>query len=259
MPIPYRTRPAVVVRQDVGMKKADPNAVVDAFRSRVNASLADWRAIDAAVTAQASSADRLRLRRRAASDSFLALVIAWESFLSSWVVASVNRAPEAAAQRLTERLTAHATETLNVPEAVLSKSLLATSHLSLDTVRGILDSRGYNTTVNDHAALVKLSGRWLSGPYKVAADGITAYEFSPALIGRLLRNALAHESDAALQEVNRRARGAGVKAPFRVSRARDLDVRSWRAYLFQVPAGETRHRVELFHQEYDDLAASLRT
>lgn len=246
------------MRQDERVKKADPNAVVDAFRARVAESLADWEAIDEAVELHSSPPDTLRLRRRAASDSFLALVISWESFFSSWIVAAVNRAPEQAADTLAAQLTAHATLKLNIPAAVVSKSLLATSHLSLDAVRTILDSKGYNTTVRDHKELVELSDAWLAGPYKLAADSITAHAFSPALVGRLVRNALAHESESALKEVNKRARGGGVKRAFRVTRTRDLDLRSWRAYLFQTPDGESHKRVAIFHQEFLDLAAALR-
>jgi hypothetical protein len=247
------------LRQDVRVKKADPNAIVDAFRVRVAESLADWEAIDEAVKLRSSPQDTLRLRRRAASDSFLALVISWESFFSSWIVAAVNRAPKRAADTLAAQLTAHATAKLNIPAAVVSKSLLATSHLSLDAVRMILDSKGYNTTVRDHKELEALSDTWLAGPYKLAADSITAHAFSPALVGRLVRNALAHESEAALKNVNKLARSGGVKKAFRVTRARDLDLRSWRAYLFQVPDGESRNRVALFHQEFSSMAAALRT
>lgn len=246
------------MRHDGGMKKADPNAVVDAFRDRVAESLADWESIDEAVSLHSSGADMLRLRRRAASDSFLALVISWESFFSSWIVAAVNRAPETAAKTLTVQLADHATAKLNIPAAVVSKSLLATSHLSLDAVRNILDSRGYNTTVRDHKEFEMLSNTWLAGSYKLAADSITSHAFSPVLVGRLVRNALAHESEAALKEVNLRARHGAVKKAFRVTRARALDVRSWRAYLFQIPDGSSSPRVALFHHEFSTMAATLK-
>ena len=240
------------------MRKANPDAVIDAFRERVTQSLNDWRAIDAAILAH-TRVDSLRLRRRAASDSFLALIISWEAFFSAWVVAAVNREPTAAAVRLTDQISKYATEQLNVPDEVLSRTLLATSHLNLAAVRGILDKRGFNTAVRSHKELIEIAEQWLAGSYKTAALGVSSYQFCPALIGRLVRNVFAHESDAALAEASAAARRTSVPLPFRTTTGRNFDVRAWRTYILQVPPGETAPRVELFHTALNDLARQFRT
>lgn len=240
------------------MNKADPNAVIDAFVDGSRAALDDWRAIDEAISAHASSSVRLRLRRRAARDSFLALFIAWERFFSAWAVAAVNRDPAQAAARLSEKITRHATDDLNVPTDVLSRTLLATSHLNLVAVRGILDSKGFNTVVRSQGELKKFANAWLSGPYLAAATAITAYHFRPAVVSRLVRNVFAHESESALAEANTSARHGGVTAQFRVTNTRNLDVRAWHIYVLQSPAGSAHTRVELFHIALAELAERFR-
>lgn len=240
------------------MNKADPNAVIDTFIAETSAALSDWRSIDEALLAHAVIADRLRLRRRAARDSFLALVIAWERFFSAWMTAAVNRDPSQAALRLTEKITRHATDELMVPSDVLSRSLLATSHLNLTAVRGILDSKGFNTVARDHGELTELSANWLAGPYLAAASAITSYQFRPAPIGRLVRNVFAHESEAALKDANGAVRSGSVPLHFRVTRVRNLDVRDWHTYIFQAPGASTARRVELFHTEFSALAERFR-
>lgn len=246
------------MRHPVLVNKADPNGVVASFEKRTNSALADWRAIDSAVRAHAVKGDALLLRRRAAGDSLLALYGSWESFVSSWITAAVNRDPSAAASNLADKLTEHAKTKLGVPENVLSQSLLATSHLNLAAVRQILDARGFNIAVRDYKELQRYANGWLAGPYASAVQSINAYALMPAVVARVVRNAIAHESEAALADANNLVRGSNVPSLFRVNQTRNLDVRAWRTYVLQSPAGTSSTRIEAFHVELGRLAAMFR-
>lgn len=89
------------------MRKASPNDVAAAFTTATADALADWETIDAALASQS-----LSLRRRAASDAFLSLAVSWESFLSRWLVAAVNKDASQAVRQLATRLQEHAEEGL---------------------------------------------------------------------------------------------------------------------------------------------------
>lgn len=240
--------------------KAEPNAVISTFEASAGSALDDWRAIDLAISTHADSTNRLRLRRRAASDSLLALLGSWESFTTSWFTAAINREPSRALAKTAERITTHATEELRVPPALLSQTMLATSHFNLATIRKLLDKNGYNITIRRHSELKEFGEKWLADPYRAAVAGITSYQFMPAVVGRLVRNALAHASDASLSEVNSVVRGNNVPPAFRITRARNLDVSGCRAYVMQ-PAPSTparRLRIEHFHIELQQLANRFR-
>lgn len=242
-----------------GMNKADPNAVVLDFDVRTSVALAEWASTDALLGAHAPAAEKLGLRRKVASDAFLALAVSWERFYSAWVAAAVNRAPAVAVARLDGQLKAHALRELKIPASALSASMLASSHLSLSGVRTVLDADGQNIVARSHKDMVKTAEDWLDGACRTAALSVTSYDFAPAHLARLVRNVLAHESALALKLANEYSRGRGVPPGLRVTTQNNLDVRAWRAYLFARPPGRTAPRVALFHASLRDLAARFRT
>lgn len=240
------------------MRKADPNRVITDFETKTASALKDWQSIDAAITASAT--DTLRLRRRAASDSLLVLMVSWETFISSWMTAAVNRDTSTAVARLTRQINTYATGALRVPTHALSQTHLATSHLTLSDVHGLLDDQGYNIAIRDKKELAVYETQWLAGPYQAAAQSVTAFNFMPAVVGRLVRNALAHQSTSALAEANRVVRQGSTPAIFKTNpaRRRDLDVAAWRAYVLQSFGTQTRPRIERFHEELQNLAGRFR-
>lgn len=241
---------------DGAMRKANPNVLIDEFIKRANSSLADWRAIDNAITTIGPG--QLPLRRRAATDSFLALAISWESFMSSWFVAAVNREPRTTLTELTKKLKSHATEKLNIPDEILAPSLLITKHLNLETVSTILDASGHNVVVADHADLQAKAKKWLHHPYRTKARAITELEFSAALVARRIRNMFAHESSSGSAEAWKIVQSTSIHPSFRVtSRKSKLNINGWRGYIFE--SVDKIPRIEIFHSELIMLANRLRS
>jgi hypothetical protein len=66
----------------------DPNDVVSDYRELVDDSLAMWQE-----TVDALKVDRLR--KQASIDALLRIAVGWETFLSDWWIAAINRAPTA--------------------------------------------------------------------------------------------------------------------------------------------------------------------
>lgn len=118
------------------MRKASPDDVVATFVASTAEALSDWETIDSALLTES-----LSLRRRAASDAFFALAVSWESFLSRWLVAAVNRDASQAARHLAKELEDYATIELRVPSTHLSSTLITQSHFSLSLVRQLLDPK----------------------------------------------------------------------------------------------------------------------
>jgi hypothetical protein len=239
------------------VKKADPDLRIDEFIDRAAESLADWKAIDAAIVAAGRGG--LRLRRRAATDSFLALAISWEAFLSGWFVAAVNREPRKAIRYLRAALEDHATNELRVPRVILSPTLLTSSHLTRADVAKILDPNGRNFVMADHADFMRKSKKWLYHPYGTRARAVSELEFSVAFVARKVRNLFAHESASASSEawdiVSDPA--AVLPAQLRVGgRTNKFNISGWRGYILESVGGVPR--VEFFHQELSALAGRLR-
>jgi len=237
------------------MNKAEPNAVVDDFVTRTTEALGDWTAIDAYIPPRTPRT--LSLRRRVAGDAFLALMISWEGFFSDWMIAAVNRRPGKAVATLTSRLNAYADKDLGLPPGRLSASLLTTSHLNLGDVRRVLDASGHNIVARDYAELQKHADRWLTDGYETAVRSVTSYAFSPVVVGRLVRNAMAHASESALTEVDRSLRAASIPPELRLTAVKKNSVPGWRSYLTAKPTVGSAARVELLHRSLISVAGSL--
>src|SRR4051794_15891848 len=97
------------------MRKASPNTVIDRFLASTSSALSDWQTVDTALEGES-----VGLRRRVASDAFLALAVSWESFLSQWLIAAVNKDSSNAVIYLTRRVRTHAEEELGLSPAHLS-------------------------------------------------------------------------------------------------------------------------------------------
>jgi hypothetical protein len=239
------------------MKKANPDLRIAEFAQRTQESLADWQAIDAAIVALGTG--NLRLRRRAATDSFLALAISWEAFMSGWFIAAVNREPRRAVRFLTIELQNHALNELNIPASILSPSLVTSSHLTRDAVATILDKNGRNVVMADHKDLMKKSKKWLYHPYGTRTASITELDYSAAFAARKIRNMFAHESESASTEAWKMVTEASsvlipqLKVTGRKSK---FNLDGWRGYIFESVNGKPR--VQVFHEELIVLAQRLR-
>lgn len=233
------------------VNKTDPNDIVDDFVAQSASALADWNRIEVAI-----QQEPLAVRRRGAADAFMALAVAWESFMSQWLVGAVNRDASQAVASLDQKLREHAEGKLRVPAGHVAATLVTKGHLSMAEVRRLLDPKDYNVVIRDRSELRDFATEWLAGPYRAHALAVTPFQFTPVLLTRLIRNALAHRSSAAIAEANRVARLGSTPASFRVTGALQLDVAGWRTYLLQVHHGTPR--VELLHSSLSQFATGLK-
>lgn len=233
------------------MNKADPNAAIDAFQSGARSAHSDWSAIDAALVPLG-----LAIRRRAASDAFLALAVTWEAFISTWLVAAVNKDTSKAIARVSKKLREHALDELRLPAGAIAGTLVTTSHLNLTNVRDLLDPKGWNVVIRTQKELGRFADDWLAGDYESRAAAISGYQYAPALIVRLIRNALAHQSQGAIDEANAAVRLKTIPVVLRYSGKRSLGVAGWGRYLLasSVPVP----RIASLYTELIALAERLR-
>lgn len=232
------------------MNKADPNDVVDAFTTATTSSRADWATINGLL-----ATEPIRLRRRVAADAFLSLAVSWETFISAWLVAAVNKNATQAVATLSTRLQDHAVTALRLPPSHVATTLITQSHFNLTSVRQVLDPDDYNIVLREHKELKKYADSWLSPPYHGVLAGVTAFQFKPALVTRLVRNALAHQSDAALKAANDETARSTVPVALRRTGPRRLSADGWRAYLLAPHHGQPR--IEILHDELIKLADQL--
>ncbi len=66
------------------MRKQNPNDVVEDFQVLIAASLSTWTQMCAQISGN-------ELRKNASVDALLNAAIGWESFLSDWHIAAINR------------------------------------------------------------------------------------------------------------------------------------------------------------------------
>lgn len=229
------------------VNKSDPNDIVDNFVATTNDALDDWRTIDGVLSTQG-----VRLRRRAAADSFMALAVSWESFLSRWLVAAINRNASQAVRALETKIREYAIDNLRVPEAHVATTLVTRSHLTVAEVRRLLDPEEFNIMISSRADLKKFAMSWLADPYQGAATGITTHQFRTAHLTRLVRNVLAHHSTTAITAANEFVTQNSTPATLRWTGSRRLDVAGWRRYLFTTTTPVPR--VEILHNELATLA-----
>jgi hypothetical protein len=233
------------------VNKTDPNGVVEEFIRATNSSLLEWKDIDRALGGASIS-----LRRKAAADAFMAVAGSWESFLSSWIVSAVNKDASQARATLEANVRRYATNELRIPSSHLTASVVARSHFTLAEVRQLLDPNDYNIMARDHKELRKRADTWLAGLYRQQARSVTALQFKPVLITRLVRNALAHRSAAALREANDVVREANTPLDLRYDGVTKLNVAGWRRYLLATHGDATR--IEHIHTRPITTASLLK-
>src|SRR4051794_35578274 len=81
------------------MRKKNPNDVIDDFKDFAATSVSTW----AQMCGQISGNE---LKKNASVDAFLTVAIGWESFLSDWHIAAINRDSSAFAADLQVRVDA---------------------------------------------------------------------------------------------------------------------------------------------------------
>jgi hypothetical protein len=140
-----------------GMRKQNPNDVVDAFLTTLNKSLATWGGVRHAVGESGP------LAKQASIDAFLRAAVAFETFRSDWHVAAINRHSSAFKTDLANRVGQSVSG--RWPGLVGRVRIDLPAHPSLSIVKHMLDPRGRNISLSDAATWKDRASRELADPY----------------------------------------------------------------------------------------------
>jgi hypothetical protein len=229
------------------MRKKNPNDVIDDFRALVSSSLATWTEM----CAQISGND---LRKNASVDAFLNAAIGWESFLSDWHIAAINRDSSNFAADLQRR----------VGESVTSRwpglggriALSIPKHPSLDLVREILDPEGGNLSFGARDKWRDRANRELCDPYRARVLAVTDRDHRLIRSVVAIRDCIAHRSQKASDGMNEALSNLSVAdGALRRTQAR-VQPSGVGAYLFAATPGG--RRVERYHLRLHSIAETLR-
>ena len=229
------------------MRKKNPSDVIDDFRALVSSSLATWTEMCVQISGNA-------LRKNASVDAFLNAAIGWESFLSDWHIAAINRDSSNFAADLQHR----------VEESVTSRwpglsgriALAIPKHPSLDLVRELLDPQGGNISLGAKDKWRARADRELCDPYRARVLAITDRDHRLIRSVVAVRDCIAHRSQRASDAMNDALSdlAAGDVALRRsVARVQPSGVG---AYLFAATPGG--RRVEIYHQRLHEIAETFR-
>lgn len=230
------------------MRKKNPNDVIDDFKDLAASSLSTWTQMCEQITGN-------ELKKNASVDAFLNVAIGWESFLSDWHIAAINRDSSAFVADLEARAEAsligrgwtglRGRVTLSIPK-----------HPSLDLVRDLIDPDGGNISFGDKDKWCARAERELSDPYRsnVLALPDRDHRLIRAVVA--VRDCIAHRSQKASDAMNAALGNlAHADNSLRRSQAR-VQPSGIGAYLF-AQAGDSR-RVERYHQRLGGIAEVLR-
>jgi len=235
------------------VRTADPNGVIDDFEDLVDDSLTDWMSVSAAISLQP-----VALRRKVATDAFLGVAVSWESFLSDWWTAAINKDPSAFLVQAESALRTDAKARFGLDAADLANKLISRSHLSLDQVRRMLDPNERNIVIHGYKELDKRANAELAGQYRTKATSITSHDWQIAEATRVIRNALAHRSKSALAEMNVLLRKNSVPLSLRWTGQRNLDIAGTMRYLHTHRPALADSRTKVYHDRLKGLAVQLR-
>lgn len=235
------------------MRKVDPNSVIDDFQLQVASALGTWSAIDAVLPA-----NPVTLRRKVASDAFLTLAVAWESFLSDWWVGAINKDATTYIATTEKRLRDEAKRSFGLESADLTAKLVSKKHLTVSEVRRRLDPQERNVVIHGHKERQQRAQFELAGLYRARAHAITMGQWQTVECVRTLRNLLAHRSESARDAFDVEVRKGSLTAPLRWSGHPKLSVAGSMRYLATKREADPTLRVARFHSELSALAELLR-
>jgi hypothetical protein len=236
-----------------GMRTVDPNGVIDDFEDLVDESLADWIDVAAAISAQP-----VALRRKVATDAFLSVAVGWESFLSDWWTAAINKDASTFLSQVESALRNEAAARFGLEASDLANKLISRSHLNVNQVRRMLDPNDRNIVIHGYRDLSKRAKAELAGQYQTKATGIASHDWQIAEATRMIRNALAHRSKSAIDAMNQLLRKNSIPLGLRWTGQRNLNIAGTMRYLDTHRPADVDSRVKVYHDRLKSLAAQLR-
>lgn len=170
------------------MRTQDPANIRADFESAI----AD---VETAITASEQSVAADAAKKLIAEYAFVSVATLLEGFVSDLFVAYINRN----SQRFRDHLLNLVALKADDDYAKRAVPFVETSmpHLTVDQIRSILDSRGYNITFPTTDKMKQSAGTWLSDADKLCFTGTTPQECAIIDVTKAVRNFLAHRSQTA--------------------------------------------------------------
>jgi hypothetical protein len=183
-----QTCPIQVRQQSRFMRTQDPANI----RADFDAAIGD---IETAINAAEQAIHVDPARKLIAEYSFVSAATLFEGFISDLFVAYINRD----SQRFRDHLLYHLN--LQSDDEFAKRALphveKTMPHLSVEKIRGILDSNGYNVAFPTTDKMKESAGKWLADADKQRFTALTSEQCAVIALLKAIRNFLAHRSDSA--------------------------------------------------------------
>jgi hypothetical protein len=175
------------------VRKKDPNDVIDDYQELLAISLVDLDSVCLLV-------DRSDLKKNACVEAFLNAAIGWESFLTDWHIAAINRDSSAFVADLTTKLE-QSTEN-KWPGLKGRINLAIPKHPTLQLVQELVDPEGANISFGDRDKWRSRVERELVDPYKARVVALVAADHQLISTVVAIRNCIVHRSQMASDRMN---------------------------------------------------------
>ncbi len=187
-------------------------------------------------------------------NSFLAVAVQWEGFISDLLVAYINRDSSRFASHLKDALEEGLTDKQKTIFQRYCK-LGVPTHLKKSDIEDLVDGRGNNVAFSNFAAMVEQARRWLVPTDASRFSNRTARE--KAVVNALIdiRNHLAHQSDRSFKAMND-ALAAGALHPTGLRRGQK-NINHVSTYLKAKVTARNMTRFQVFVMELRNLGNAL--
>lgn len=237
------------------MRKRNPNDVIIAFQSDVQASLEEWSAVITTVRDQP-----VTLRRGVSRDAFFRLAVRWELFRSDWHVAAATRDPSQLRTTIATEVDKALSGRPELTECRPFVHVQLPAHPTLEQTRRLLDPAGRNISLPASSAgrsvWVQKSEAHLAVPWVDRVRDLPLADQKVVELVDCLRNAIAHGSRSSLDALNAAlaASTAGEESVFGAKPMASNGAVS--TYLHTAVLGHAR--VEHFHKRLTQISDRMR-
>lgn len=229
------------------MRKKDPNGVVDDYVSLVEESEEIW-----ADTVEALASERLR--KQASLDAFLRCAVGWETFLSDWYIAAINRSPHQFVNAMRDSCVKQVPPTWS-PRIEFGFG----DHPTVDHVISALDAGGRNVTFKDGDELKKRAKADLTDPYLSKVQSINVRDLRVIEAVKATRDCLGHRSTASVRTLNERLDALSTaETQLRKGGASTLRLTGIGKYLYGRRSVNGERRIVAYHHRLSGICEKLR-
>jgi len=221
------------------MRKVNPNGVRADFNENAAAIIQHFDRLDSAIARTDTREGDLS---QLATQSFLALFVAFERFTSDLLLAYLNRDSSKCQSELAARV--DQSTRAKFGDGVGTRVVFqARQHLALSDLEAIVDPTGWNLTFNTVAKLKQYASDFLVPSFATRVNTISGPEARLIDTARAIRDFIAHQSSASKTHMNACLSSVEAGTHNRYLGRAGNQVNSVGAYLKSVHAGRRRlHR-----------------